>query len=890
MPIITHLHFERFPYIKLSDDYKVMRVHYNFKRTDFDEREPGLDVAFFINLETLNIKYFNFKGSLNAQESQGDNLLKYHHYFLTDLCSFRSTHCLVKRKLRKDRVIKRVNYQHVHDTDYLKNVEVVNLNLQSMTLGTQVVSRIDQNDNFITLESYQTSNDLIYHQIKNIDYLNQGVQTGQTYLRKDYQFMTYERYDLAKAMVLNHQEKAARYVLTSARNKKKLINVKLLRNEPPKISINSQDKHTLFQTNFESKSSLLFESKFHSIIKVAGDMYLILNKVLRQSQYFTTNMQFLNGHHLLTAYYDSQTQFKNDIEQYINKSESEQNSFFFHKITVLGINLVFMEYIIDQGFLSVFIDPTKFQDINELYIWYYFRIISKSQYQSKQNDLCTNDKQLYLQIKDNNNQSDDRIMAKIYKLGFSVYHKSIDVSMHREQADLVGLVKLKSLKIKKGFNKNLWQEVNIRNDIVENHQRVNGLFYYSLDFYSFVSKITEIECLTLTCSNFNTCKTLEDFAGLKAVFFGVYNHPVKRKYGCVPENQKNSLKLIFLDLNAKLIKVLVHELDDQEIDRDIHTSDILGMPNDHSIIIQIQAKPKFETPDQEEQETNEQYGEGWENYLCQKFLIWDFNTGKVEKITCLRESLYFLDVKFFKIKDDGYYFFSKIINTRRDAIRENVVSGYNIYKLNFKAYGNCYNMSIEDGISKRAKINLNTSHDSKSSSYYITDKKILHRNAVCYDSYSELVYLKKDIIINFTCLPDYEEYSSLCPITQDLNTHATWSIDTNFNRRKRNEGFNQNDSDWKESFKLGGFDDKNRTLYSLTIVWSNYDEANMNLLVLVVDKIKNKVHLIVGDGSQEYVKWTLSVDFLCNITHFVEVKFETGAKFYSKNSDGNKNF
>ena len=110
MPIITHLHFERFPYIKLSDDYKVMRVHYNFKRTDFDEREPGLDVAFFINLETLNIKYFNFKGSLNAQESQGDNLLKYHHYFLTDLCSFRSTHCLVKRKLRKDRVIKRVNY------------------------------------------------------------------------------------------------------------------------------------------------------------------------------------------------------------------------------------------------------------------------------------------------------------------------------------------------------------------------------------------------------------------------------------------------------------------------------------------------------------------------------------------------------------------------------------------------------------------------------------------------------------------------------------------------------------------------------------------------------------------------------------------------------------
>jgi hypothetical protein len=76
----------------------------------------------------------------------------------------------------------------------------------------------------------------------------------------------------------------------------------------------------------------------------------------------------------------------------------------------------------------------------------------------------------------------------------------------------------------------------------------------------------------------------------------------------------------------------------------------------------------------------------------------------------------------------------------------------------------------------------------------------------------------------------------------------------------------------------------------LTIVWSNYDEANMNLLVLVVDKIKNKVHLIVGDGSQEYVKWTLSVDFLCNITHFVEVKFETGGKFYSKNSDGNKNF
>ena len=88
IPVFTHIFHHRFPFVTLSEDKKVFRVHYNYRRSIRTDKEPGLDIVFFIYLETMEIKYFDFKGSLNVLYDQGDQLLKYHYFFLSDFSSF----------------------------------------------------------------------------------------------------------------------------------------------------------------------------------------------------------------------------------------------------------------------------------------------------------------------------------------------------------------------------------------------------------------------------------------------------------------------------------------------------------------------------------------------------------------------------------------------------------------------------------------------------------------------------------------------------------------------------------------------------------------------------------------------------------------------------------
>jgi hypothetical protein len=140
----------RIPFVKLSKDFKVLRVHYNYTTTGPSNYEPGLGIAFFINLENSEVTYFDFRGSINLLNDLGDPLLKYHYFFLTDLDCFSSDFCLVRRKLRKNRQGKSV-YSFLDSYEDNKSVEVLKLNLKSMKLDSNPVCHINQNEAFITL-------------------------------------------------------------------------------------------------------------------------------------------------------------------------------------------------------------------------------------------------------------------------------------------------------------------------------------------------------------------------------------------------------------------------------------------------------------------------------------------------------------------------------------------------------------------------------------------------------------------------------------------------------------------------------------------------------------------------------------------------------------------
>ena len=65
-----------------------MRVHYTYSCDNLVKAEPGLDVAFFLNLETMDEKIFDFRGSVHLKHHLEDPLLKYHYFFLTNIDAF----------------------------------------------------------------------------------------------------------------------------------------------------------------------------------------------------------------------------------------------------------------------------------------------------------------------------------------------------------------------------------------------------------------------------------------------------------------------------------------------------------------------------------------------------------------------------------------------------------------------------------------------------------------------------------------------------------------------------------------------------------------------------------------------------------------------------------
>ena len=152
MPVISHLVYYRIPFVKLSDDSKLMRVHFNVGMTDEYFEEPNIDVVFFINLETMQVKFFDFKGVINVESDNENPLLKYKYSLLTDHDSFVSTHCIFRRRLRSHRV-EDTRKKPSKNTKFknLKCVELVKLNLQNMTLGKKIISRINEQESFISL-------------------------------------------------------------------------------------------------------------------------------------------------------------------------------------------------------------------------------------------------------------------------------------------------------------------------------------------------------------------------------------------------------------------------------------------------------------------------------------------------------------------------------------------------------------------------------------------------------------------------------------------------------------------------------------------------------------------------------------------------------------------
>ena len=253
----------------------------------------------------MDIKYIDFIGSVHLRGSHQDPLFLYHHFFLTDYDSFNSDYCLVKRKLRNLRLIESSDsdYKYSDSFDELKEVEVVRLNLKNMVLGKRIVSKINQNEAFITLQSIESSKNVIYHYIKNIEYYDQiigGFNKNARKKVKDIKIKIIRNISTHEFNILEHHQSSSRYSLTCARNKKKLVSIKLDREECVEF-----EQIYLCKKEFESNSQMIYDSVMHSIIKMHGNTYIILNKAQRKSLYLTADIEYEGSLNLFTAYTDS---------------------------------------------------------------------------------------------------------------------------------------------------------------------------------------------------------------------------------------------------------------------------------------------------------------------------------------------------------------------------------------------------------------------------------------------------------------------------------------------------------------------------------------------------------------------------------------------------------
>ena len=167
-----------------------------------------------------------------------------------------------------------------------------------MTLGSQIITQINEYETFITLESSLVNKSLIYHQIRDLDNKQGGV-FGENIFSREY-FQNNKNY-IDDGDILKGQQKASRYILTSQRNKKKLITLRLEKESSKNIFSNLEDTDFfLYDIIHVSNSSLVLDTDTHSIIKVPNNVYIILNKALRKSLYF-----FTGNYDLLTAYVDT---------------------------------------------------------------------------------------------------------------------------------------------------------------------------------------------------------------------------------------------------------------------------------------------------------------------------------------------------------------------------------------------------------------------------------------------------------------------------------------------------------------------------------------------------------------------------------------------------------
>jgi hypothetical protein len=76
----------------------------------------------------------------------------------------------------------------------------------------------------------------------------------------------------------------------------------------------------------------------------------------------------------------------------------------------------------------------------------------------------------------------------------------------------------------------------------------------------------------------------------------------------------------------------------------------------------------------------------------------------------------------------------------------------------------------------------------------------------------------------------------------------------------------------------------------VTILWLNYDAENENLLALVADRLENNIYLIVGDGKNEYVAWTVHYKYLFRFNRITSIEFEVSPEFYTGSYPEGKNF
>lgn len=79
----------------------------------------------------------------------------------------------------------------------------------------------------------------------------------------------------------------------------------------------TEKRNWLYQHARECKSELIYESSCYTVMKLAGNKYLVMNKILRQGKYYSAEYDYMGALDYFTAYEDSHlSSFKSSIEKF----------------------------------------------------------------------------------------------------------------------------------------------------------------------------------------------------------------------------------------------------------------------------------------------------------------------------------------------------------------------------------------------------------------------------------------------------------------------------------------------------------------------------------------------------------------------------------------------